>query len=34
MTAVKLADAIRGKAQLAPSNAPFFVHPQYQSAQR
>jgi choline dehydrogenase len=34
MLAEKLADAIRGKAQLAPSNAPFFVHPQYQSAQR
>jgi choline dehydrogenase len=34
MLAEKLADAIRGKTALPRSDAPFFVHPQYQSAQR
>ncbi|HEY8907112.1 MAG TPA: choline dehydrogenase, partial [Rhodoferax sp.] len=34
MLAEKLADAIRGKTPLPRSNAPFFVHPNYQSAQR
>jgi len=34
MLAEKLADAIRGKTPLPRSDAPFFVHPNYQSAQR
>ena len=34
MLAEKLADAIRGRAPLAPSNAPVFEHPQWQSRQR
>ncbi|MEO8855854.1 MAG: GMC oxidoreductase, partial [Burkholderiaceae bacterium] len=34
MMAEKLADVIRGTAPLPPSNAPYFVHPHYQSAQR
>ncbi|WP_394787675.1 choline dehydrogenase [Rhodoferax sp.] len=34
MMAEKMADAIRGKAALPRSDAPFFVHPQYQTAQR
>nr|WP_315426729.1 choline dehydrogenase [uncultured Albidiferax sp.] len=34
MLAEKMADAIRGKAPLPRSDAPFFVHPDYQSAQR
>ena len=34
MLAEKLADAIRGKTALPRSDAPFFVHPQYQSVQR
>lgn len=34
MMAEKLADVIRGKAALARSDAPFYVHPNYQTAQR
>lgn len=34
MLAEKLADAIRGRAPLAPSRAPVFEHPQWQSQQR
>lgn len=34
MLAEKMADAIRGKAPLPRSDAPFFVHPDYQTAQR
>lgn len=34
MLAEKLADMIRGKAPLARSDAPFYVHPRYQSEQR
>lgn len=34
MMAEKLADRIRGRAPLAPSNAPFHVHPEYQTRQR
>lgn len=34
MLAEKLADAIRGRPALPRSDAPYFVHPAYQSAQR
>jgi choline dehydrogenase len=34
MLAEKLADAIRERTALAPSNAPYFVHPHYQTQQR
>ena len=34
MMAEKLADVIRGKVALPPSDAPVFVHPHYASAQR
>lgn len=34
MMAEKLADAIRGRAPLAPSTAPYFVHPEFQTRQR
>ena len=34
MMAEKLADAIRGKDPLPPSDAPYFVHPDYKTAQR
>ena len=34
MLAEKLADAIRGRPALAPSTAPYFVHPEYASRQR
>jgi choline dehydrogenase len=34
MMAEKIADAVRGKAPLARSDAAVFVHPKYQSAQR
>ena len=34
MLAEKMADAIRGKAPLPRSDAPFFVHPDYQTTQR
>jgi choline dehydrogenase len=34
MLAEKMADTIRGKTALPRSDAPFFVHPQYQSVQR
>jgi choline dehydrogenase len=34
MMAEKLADAIRGKDPLPPSDAPYFVHPEYKTAQR
>ena len=34
MLAEKLADAIRGRTPLAPSGAPFWVNPNWQSAQR
>ena len=34
MLAEKMADAIRGKAALPRSDAPFFVHPDYLTAQR
>jgi len=34
MMAEKLADAIRGRTPLAPSDAPFDVHPDYQARQR
>lgn len=34
MMAEKLADKIRGRTPLAPSNAPFHVHPEYQTRQR
>jgi choline dehydrogenase len=34
MMAEKLADAIRGRAPLPKSDAPFFVHPHYQTQQR
>jgi choline dehydrogenase len=34
MMAEKLADAIRGREALAPSTAPFFVHPEFQTRQR
>ncbi|SDP57385.1 choline dehydrogenase [Rhodoferax sp. OV413] len=34
MLAEKMADAIRGKTPLPRSDAPFFVHPDYQTAQR
>jgi choline dehydrogenase len=34
MMAEKLADAIRGRAALPKSDAPYFVHPHYQTQQR
>jgi choline dehydrogenase len=34
MMAEKLADVIRGSAPLAPSPAPYFVHPHYMTQQR
>jgi len=34
MMAEKLADSIRGRAPLAPSDAPFHVHPEYRTRQR
>lgn len=34
MMAEKLADAIRGRAPLPPSTAPFFVHPAFHTQQR
>jgi choline dehydrogenase len=34
MLAEKIADAIRGKAPLPRSDAPYFIHPDYQNAQR
>ena len=34
MMAEKLADVVRGRPLLAPSNAPFHVHPHYQTQQR
>jgi choline dehydrogenase len=34
MLAEKLADKIRGRKPLPPSNAPYFVHPRYQTQQR
>ncbi len=34
MLAEKMADAIRGKTALPRSDAPFFVHPDYRTAQR
>ena len=34
MVAEKLADVIGGRPPLAPSDAPFFVHPEYQTRQR
>lgn len=34
MMAEKLADAIRGRAPLPPSTAPFFVHPEFETQQR
>jgi choline dehydrogenase len=34
MMAEKIADAIRGRAPLPRSDAPVFVHPNYQRAQR
>jgi choline dehydrogenase len=34
MLAEKMADAILGKAPLPRSDSPFFVHPDYQTAQR
>jgi choline dehydrogenase len=34
MLAEKLADKIRGRKPLPPSDAPFFVHPRYQTQQR
>ena len=34
MMAEKLADVIRGRPPLAPSDAPFFVHPDYLTRQR
>ena len=34
MVAEKLADVIRGRTPLAPSDAPVWVHPHYQSEQR
>ncbi len=34
MMAEKLSDTIRGRAPLAPSQAPVWVHPDYQNAQR
>ncbi|MEO5793572.1 MAG: choline dehydrogenase [Rhodoferax sp.] len=34
MMAEKMADVIRGKAALPRSDAPYFVHPDYQTAQR
>ena len=34
MMAEKIADAIRGREALAPSTAPFFVHPEFETRQR
>ena len=34
MMAEKLADVIRGVEPLPPSDAPYFVHPQYRTQQR
>jgi len=34
MLAEKLADAVRGRTPLAPSKAPFYVHPRYEVQQR
>ena len=34
MMAEKLADAVRGRVPLAPSNAPYHVHPRYETEQR
>jgi choline dehydrogenase len=34
MMAEKLADVIRGRRALPPSDAPVFVHPHYQTRQR
>ena len=34
MLAEKLADAVRGREALAPSNAPYFVHPAWETKQR
>ena len=34
MLAEKLADAVRGREALGPSNAPYFVHPEWQTKQR
>jgi choline dehydrogenase len=34
MMAEKIADAIRGREPLAPSTAPYFVHPEFESRQR
>jgi choline dehydrogenase len=34
MLAEKMADIIRQKSPLPRSAAPFFVHPEYQTAQR
>jgi choline dehydrogenase len=34
MIAEKLADAVRGRAPLAPSDAPYYVHPKYETEQR
>lgn len=34
MMAEKLADAVRGRAPLPPSDAPFYVHPKWQTHQR
>jgi len=34
MMAEKLADAVRGRVLLPPSDAPFYVHPKWQTQQR
>ncbi|HCK17130.1 MAG TPA: choline dehydrogenase, partial [Thalassospira sp.] len=34
MVGEKAADIIRGKTPLAPSNAPYFVHPEWETKQR
>jgi len=34
MIAEKAADMILGRAPLPPSNAPFFVHPEWEARQR
>jgi choline dehydrogenase len=34
MMAEKLADAVRGRSPLPPSNAPFYIHPRYEVEQR